>query len=142
MIQDKQIARDFLMDSKASIIELTRAALEASSPQLKQILIQMRNQAEQSHEEIYHIAEKTGGYLPAALADHNHVNRAAQFIQQNMAKEGYERNQYTTSAQGYYQNPGNYGYGSNVKEDQGGSSYFENVNPLKGQGSQYYKNKY
>lgn len=56
MLRDQDIALDFLFGVKASILDLTRAAVEAENPRLKQMLIQMRNQAEQSHEEIYQIS--------------------------------------------------------------------------------------
>lgn len=144
MLQDKQLALEFLMDSKTNIVELTKAALESSNSQLKQTLVQMRNQAEQTHEEIYQIAERTGAYISAAPADHKHVQRIAQFFQQNMnniQNQGYfGGEQYTTAGQGSYQNT--QGYGANVgSQYQGGTSYYENVDPLKTQGSQYYKNK-
>ena len=61
MLRDQDIALDFLFGVKASILDLTRAAVEAENPRLKQMLIQMRNQAEQSHEEIYQILK---GLMP------------------------------------------------------------------------------
>ena len=42
------------------------------------MLIQMRNQAEQSHEEIYQIL-KINAYQAAAPADYQHIQRVSQF---------------------------------------------------------------
>lgn len=148
MLQDKQVALDFLLGSKSTIIDLTKAALEASaSSQLKQTLLQMRDQAEQTHEEIYHIAERTGAYIPSAPVDHKYVNRVGQFFQQNMVNNQYQGGfgggQYATVSQGSYQNT-NQGYGTsntNTGQYQSGSTYNDNVNPLKNEGSQYYRNK-
>ncbi len=82
MLQDKLIALDWLMWEKSSVIDLTTAVLECSNQNLKQTLMQMRGQNEQSHQEIYHIAEKTGGYLASEPADQQIVNRVGSFYQQ------------------------------------------------------------
>lgn len=146
MLRDQDIALDFLFGVKASILDLTRAAVEAENPRLKQMLIQMRNQAEQSHEEIYKITERINAYLPAAQADYQHLQRVSQFFQQNqqhLLRTAAENQQYASAVstyQGsYYGN--NYGVNTGSGQYQSGSSYFENVNPMQSQGSQYYRNK-
>ena len=82
MLHDKQIALDCLMSAKSDVVSLTQAVLECSNQNLRQTLIQMRNQAEQDQQEIYHIAERTGGYLSSAPADHQLINRVNSFYQQ------------------------------------------------------------
>lgn len=145
MIRDQDIALDFLFGVKSSILDLTRAAVEAENPRLKQMLIQMRNQAEQSHEEIYQISERIKAYQAAAPAEYKHVQRVSQFFQQNqnMMRNVPQNQQYAGTAstyQGsYYGN--NYGVGTGSSQYQRGTSYFENVNPVQSQGSQYYRNK-
>ena len=52
----------------------------------------------------------------------------------------YGSQQYASTYQGsYYGN--NYGVGTGSSQYQRGTSYFENVNPVQSQGSQYYRNK-
>lgn len=148
MLRDQDIALDFLFGVKASILDLTRAAVEAENPRLKQMLIQMRNQAEQSHEEIYQISERINAYQAAAPAEYQHIQRVSQFFQQNQedmmrsaaVSQQYGSQQYASTYQGsYYGN--NYGVGTGSSQYQRGTSYFENVNPVQSQGSQYYRNK-
>lgn len=145
MLRDQDIALDFLFGVKSSILDLTRAAVEAENPRLKQMLIQMRNQAEQSHEEIYQISERIKAYQAAAPAEYKHVQRVSQFFQQNqnMMRNVPQNQQYAgtvSTYQGFYYGS-DYGAGPGSGQYQGGSSYFENVNPVQSQGSQYYRNK-
>ncbi|MEJ6951198.1 spore coat protein [Natronospora cellulosivora (SeqCode)] len=130
MLQDNQIALDCLMSSKMSIIELTRAANEASSPQIRQKLIQMRNQAEQDHQEIYHIAERTGGYIAAGPASNQEKNRVNSFIQQKQQRANQMQEQEYRQGQYSYQMPGGQYMQSHNNQ---GANYYENVNPLQGQ---------
>lgn|SRR5690554_6861047 len=140
MLQDKDIALDFMEGSKTTVMDLTRSAVEATNPQLKQLLIQMRNQSEQTHEEIYHIAERTGGYISAETASQQDLQRVGQFFQQNMVKDAVGTQQYGSTYQDYsFQN--NYGVTGSSGQYQRGSGYYENINPLQNQGSQYYRNK-
>jgi len=146
MLRDQDCALDFLFGVKASIMDLTRAAVEAENPRLKQVLIQMRNHAEQSHEEIYKITERLNAYISAAPAEYQHLHRVSQFFQQNqqdMQRTFAENQQYAGMAstyQGSYYGQ-NYGETSASGQYQGGTSYYENINPVQGQGSQYYRNK-
>jgi len=82
MLQEKMIALDCLMNEKTSVVDLTDAILECSNQNLKQTLLQMRNQNEQSHQEIYQIAEKTGAYLAAEPADQQTLKQVGSFYQQ------------------------------------------------------------
>jgi spore coat protein CotF len=96
MLQDNMIALDWLMWEKSSIIDLTSAALECSNQNLKQVLMQMRSQNEQSHQEIYHIAERTGGYLASEPADQQMINRVSNFYQQFVNQVQPQYTGYTT----------------------------------------------
>lgn len=90
MLNDQQIAVGCLMSAKTDVVALTQAALECSNQNLRQTLLQMRNQAEQDQQEIYHISERTGGYLASAPADHQLINRVSNFYQQ-MGNQGFHQ---------------------------------------------------
>jgi hypothetical protein len=143
MLRDQDYALDFLFGVKTSILDLTRAAVEAENPRLKQMLIQMRNKAEQSHEEIYKITERINAYLPAAPADNQHLQRVGQFFQQNQQDlliNTAETHQYASTYQGSYYGS-NYGTNTGSEQYQNRTAYYENINPLQSQGSQYYRYK-
>lgn len=80
---DKDIANTVLEATKHSIEDLTKASLE-SSGNLKQTLVQMRNQCEQSQEHLAQLAIQKGWYQPAAPANQQDVQTVANFLTSGM----------------------------------------------------------
>jgi spore coat protein CotF len=83
MFSDKDIANAVLEMSKHEIVDLTKAAMESSGA-LKQTLVQMRNQCEQSQDQLAQYAIAKGWYLPAQAAEHSDVQQVAGFYQQTL----------------------------------------------------------
>jgi spore coat protein CotF len=54
---EREMVLDALQISKAGAVELTQAATEASNPALRQTLLQMRNNCEQSQQQIGQFAQ-------------------------------------------------------------------------------------
>lgn len=77
MLKDKDIASDVIDMVKHSALDLTRIALECSNTQLKQTIIQMRNKAEQSQQEIYQIASTNGWYVKSPQADDTDISQVS-----------------------------------------------------------------
>jgi len=99
MIGDNIVAYDSLDTMKTSIKELTGALIEASNQNLKQTLIQMRDQAEQDHEKLYHIAEQNGWYLSAAKANPQEISRFNNFFQQTYQNAQLQQQRYQGGGQ-------------------------------------------
>ncbi|NLY10795.1 MAG: spore coat protein [Firmicutes bacterium] len=74
--------RDMVMDAletlKHEIVDLTKAAEETSDPQLRQALIQFRNQAEQTQLEVSQIASQKGWYVSPPKASSNEIQSVKQ----------------------------------------------------------------
>lgn len=79
MVNDKEIANIVLEATKHSIEDLTKAGLE-SSGNLKQTLVQMRNQCEQSQERLAQLAIQKGWYQPAAPANQQDIQTVTNFL--------------------------------------------------------------
>lgn len=86
MISDREMALDTLDMAKHACIDYTKAAMECSNTTLKDMLIQFRNQCEQSQTQIYQIASKNNWYLPATSADPSDINRVAGFYRSMLAQ--------------------------------------------------------
>ena len=99
MIGDNIVAYDSLESVKNSVKELTGALIEASNQNLKQTLIQMRDQAEQDHEKLYHIAEQNGWYLSAAKANPQEISRFNNFFQQTYQNAQLQQQRYQGGGQ-------------------------------------------
>jgi spore coat protein CotF len=84
MLTEKDMVMDALESNKHLISELTKAAIEASNPSLKNTFIQMRNRCEQAHQEIAQIAQNKGYYMPSIPADHSDIRRIQSFFNQPM----------------------------------------------------------
>lgn len=94
MLGDNIVAFDCLVGEKSSVRDLSSAVVETSNQNLRQSFIQMRNQAEQDQDEIYHIAEQNGWYLAAGRANPQEISRFWDFFQQS-----YQTAQQTGSIQ-------------------------------------------
>lgn len=79
MLNDKDIANEVLEMFKHSVEDLTRAASE-SSGNLRQSLLQMRNQCEQDQSALGQYAIHQQWYLPAAPANPVEVQNVANFF--------------------------------------------------------------
>ncbi len=99
MIGDNIVAYDSLETVRNSVKDLTDAAMEAGNQNLKQTFIQMRNQAEQDHEKLYHIAEQNGWYLAADKANPQEISRFNSFFQQNYQNAQIQQQSYGGGSQ-------------------------------------------
>lgn len=106
MIGENIIAFDCLESEKHSVVDLTDATLETENKNLRQSLLQMRNQAEQDQREIYHIAEQNGWYLAAAKANPQEISRLNNFLQQSYQISGQIQSQPSRQQGQYYPQQG------------------------------------
>lgn len=83
MFTDKDIANAVLESSKHHISDLTRAATE-SSGQLRQTLMQMRNQCEQDQAAFAQYAIQQNWYMPASPCDQQEKQQIANFFQSSL----------------------------------------------------------
>lgn len=84
MYTEREMTLDALEIIKANAVNITKAATEASNPQLRQVLLQMRARCEQSQQEIGTYAQNKNFYRPAPPAPHQDVESIAQFLQQSV----------------------------------------------------------
>lgn len=80
MFDDKAMANAVLDGSKHHIEDLTKAAMECSG-NLRQTLLQMRNQCEQDQAALGQYAIYHQWYLPAAPANPSETQSVANFFQ-------------------------------------------------------------
>lgn len=80
MLNDRDIANSALEMSKHTIEDLTKAGLECSG-NLKQTLLQMRNQCEQSQDRLAQLSMAKGWYRPAPPAAPQDIQAVAGFFQ-------------------------------------------------------------
>lgn len=83
MFTDKDIANVILESSKHHITDLTKATME-SSGQLRQTLMQMRNQCEQDQTAFAQYAIQQNWYLPASPSDRQETQQIANFFQSSL----------------------------------------------------------
>jgi len=84
MYTEREMTLDALEIAKAGAVELTKAATEAGNPALRQTLLQMRNNCEQSQQQISQIAQSKRFYMPAPPAIQQDVATVTQFLQQSI----------------------------------------------------------
>ncbi|RLL43671.1 spore coat protein [Oceanobacillus piezotolerans] len=68
MLQEKDMVNDYLAGLKASLTGYANYISEANNPQLRQTLIQLRDQDENRQKTLYDYALQHGYYQPAAPA--------------------------------------------------------------------------
>ncbi|WP_430786559.1 spore coat protein [Virgibacillus flavescens] len=68
MLQDKEMVSDYLAGLNASLTGYAGFISESNNEQLRQTLIQLRNQDEARQRKIYNYALENGYYQPAAPA--------------------------------------------------------------------------
>jgi len=75
MMQEKDMVNDYLTSLKSSMATYAQAISETSNQQLRQTLIQMRNQDENRQYTVYQMAVQKGYYQPASQANQNEVQQ-------------------------------------------------------------------
>ncbi|HWO74429.1 MAG TPA: spore coat protein [Bacillus sp. (in: firmicutes)] len=75
MLQDKDIVSDYLAGLNASLTGYASYISESNNPQLRQVLIQLRNQDEARQRELYEFALQKGYYQPSAPASQEVVQQ-------------------------------------------------------------------
>ncbi len=86
MYTDREMTLDALDIAKMSAVQFTQAAVESSSPEIRQALLQMRSQCEQVQQQIAQYAQSKNYYMPAPPANQQDVINVAQFLQQSLAQ--------------------------------------------------------
>jgi len=80
MYTEKEMTLDALDVTKTEIVGLTQAATECSNSALRQTILQIRNQYEQSQQQIGQLAQTRQYYIPAPPANPQDVNLITQFL--------------------------------------------------------------
>ncbi|MBC8586917.1 spore coat protein [Paratissierella segnis] len=73
-MEDRDMVYDILTGTKSSINSYTHAIMETSNQQLRNSLIQLRDEAEQMQYQISQMASQKGWYTPAPQANQNDVD--------------------------------------------------------------------
>ncbi|HBE79687.1 MAG TPA: spore coat protein [Firmicutes bacterium] len=84
MYTEREMVLDALQIAKSGAVKLTQAATESSNPALRQTLLQMRNNCEQSQQQIGQFAQSKRFYIPAPPAGQQDVASINQFLQQSV----------------------------------------------------------
>lgn len=97
MLKDKDMASDCLDMLKHSCSELTKAALETSTPQLRSTLIQMRNSCEQTQQQFSQVLTQNNWYLPSSKAEQSDISRVKGFYQSGGSPVGAGTGSFTAN---------------------------------------------
>jgi spore coat protein CotF len=84
MYTEREMTLDALEIMKTGAVGLTQAATETSNQSLRQTLLQLRNQFEQSQQQIGQFAASKNYYMPAPPAPNQDVSNITHFLQQNI----------------------------------------------------------
>ncbi|SDB84518.1 Coat F domain-containing protein [Pelagirhabdus alkalitolerans] len=68
MLQDKEMVNDYLAGINASLTGYANIIAQTNNTELRQTLIQLRNQDESRQRTLYNLALQKGHYQPAAPA--------------------------------------------------------------------------
>lgn len=74
-MQDKDMVNDVLSMINSSLTGYANVITQASNPQLRQTIQQIRNSDETFQYELYKLAEQKGYYKPAMQADQSDVHQ-------------------------------------------------------------------
>lgn len=83
---EKTMVADTLNGINGELLRYSEMITQSENPQLKQTLKQIRNQCEQSQEEIYQIARSKQYYVPAAKAKPEEVAHVKSVLEQLQAQ--------------------------------------------------------
>ena len=86
MYTEREMTLDLLKATKSGAVSFTTAATETSAPELRQAILQMRNQCEQSQQMIGQYAQSKNYYMPAPPAPNQDVSTVTQFLMQSVAQ--------------------------------------------------------
>ncbi|MFU0790593.1 spore coat protein [Cerasibacillus sp. JNUCC 74] len=75
MLQDKDIVNDYLNGLNASLKSYADYISQANNAQLRQTLINMRNNDEARQRKVYSFASQKGHYKPAMPADQQEIQQ-------------------------------------------------------------------
>ena len=89
MYTEREMTLDALDVLKTGAVTFTQAATEASNQSLRQTILQIRNQCEQSQQRIGQFAENKNYYMPAPPAPNQDVSSITQFLQQNIENPNF-----------------------------------------------------
>ncbi len=84
MYTEREMTLDALEIAKTGAVMFTQAATETSNPQLRQALLQMRAQCEQTQQRISEYAQQRMFYMPAPPAPAQDVQTVARFLNQSV----------------------------------------------------------
>jgi spore coat protein CotF len=86
MYTEREMTLDALEIAKTGAVDFTLAATECSNPALRQTLLQIRSQCEQTQQQFGQIAQSKNYYMPAPVAPQQDVMTVAQFLQQSVTQ--------------------------------------------------------
>ncbi|NMB33374.1 MAG: spore coat protein [Clostridium sp.] len=72
-MQDKEMLNDVLSQTNSSLTDYAGIIAQASNPQLRQVIQQIRNSCETFQHNLYKLAEQKGYYHAAQLADQSEI---------------------------------------------------------------------
>lgn len=81
MITQRDMVMDALEMVKHEILDLTIAAEECSTQNVRQSMLQFRNQAEQTQLQLAQLASQKGWYIPSPPVDDTQVQQVKQQLQ-------------------------------------------------------------
>lgn len=84
MITERDMVMDALAAVKHEIVDLTIAAEECSSQNVRQAMLNFRNQAEQTQMQLSQLAAQKGWYIPSPQVDDNIVQQVKSRLQQSV----------------------------------------------------------
>lgn len=86
MYTEREMVLDALQIAKSGAVKLTHAATESSNTALRQTLLQIRNNCEQSQQQIGQFAQSKNFYMPAPPAALQDVASINQFLQKSVSQ--------------------------------------------------------
>ncbi len=86
MYADREMTLDLLEAAKTGTVAFTHAATETGNPALRQTILQIRNQCEQSQQIIGQYAQSKNYYVPAPPAPEQDITTITQFLEQSVSQ--------------------------------------------------------
>ncbi len=80
-MQEKDMVNDVLSQVNSSLTGYSNVIAQASNPQFRQTIQQIRNNCETYQYELYKLAEEKGYYKPAQMANQNEVQQIKSHFQ-------------------------------------------------------------
>ena len=80
-MQEKDMVNDVLSQVNSSLTGYSNVIAQASNPNLRQTIQQIRNSCETFQYDLYKLAEQKGYYQPAQNANQNEIQQIKQMFQ-------------------------------------------------------------